>query len=63
MVMPARQFPRDQVWNQAVAATPVTQHSKPKRKPGRDIGEDFGIIVPLPEAGDIDFRLDDNGVF
>jgi AMP deaminase len=65
MVMPAGQSPRDQLRNQAVAASPVIQHSRPKRKPGQDIGEDFNMddLMPLPEAGEMDFRLDDNSVF
>jgi AMP deaminase len=36
-----------------------------KRKLGQDIGEDFDIedCFPLPEAGDMTFRLDENSVF
>jgi AMP deaminase len=35
-----------------------------KRKPGQDIGSDFDMNeVILPEAGEMTFRLDENGVF
>ncbi|KAL5347568.1 AMP deaminase [Pseudogymnoascus australis] len=39
--------------------------SKHTRKPGQDIGEDFDMedLLPLPEAGEMTFRLDDNGVY
>ncbi|KFY38853.1 hypothetical protein V495_06332 [Pseudogymnoascus sp. VKM F-4514 (FW-929)] len=39
--------------------------AKPMRKPGQDIGEDFDMedLLPLPEAGEMTFRLDDNGVY
>ncbi|KAI9884477.1 MAG: putative zinc finger protein [Watsoniomyces obsoletus] len=35
------------------------------RKAGQDIGEDFDIsdLEPLPEASDMEFRLDDHGVY
>lgn len=41
-----------------------TSHLR-KRKLGQDIGEDFEIsdLLPLPEAGEMTFRLDDNGVY
>ncbi|KAI9831900.1 MAG: putative zinc finger protein [Sarea resinae] len=36
-----------------------------RRKPGQDIGSDFDIsdLLPLPEAGEMTFRLDDSSVF
>ncbi|KAK4187997.1 hypothetical protein QBC35DRAFT_451728 [Podospora australis] len=36
-----------------------------KRKPGQDIGEDFDMadLLPLPDASEMTFRLDDNGVY
>ncbi|KAI2463665.1 AMP deaminase [Annulohypoxylon bovei var. microspora] len=36
-----------------------------KRKPGHDIGEDFdmGDLLPLPQASEFVFRLDENGVY
>lgn len=43
----------------------VEKEKKPARKPGFDIGEDFDMddLLPLPEAGEMEYRLDDNGVF
>jgi len=39
--------------------------SRPKRKPGQDIGEDFYIedLLPAPGPGEMEFRLDANGVY
>ncbi|KAI0882688.1 AMP deaminase [Annulohypoxylon maeteangense] len=35
-----------------------------KRKPGHDIGEDFDMEdLPLPQASELVFRLDENGVY
>ncbi|RYP78287.1 hypothetical protein DL769_003223 [Monosporascus sp. CRB-8-3] len=36
-----------------------------RRKPGHDIGEDFDMadLMPLPQASEFTFRLDENGVF
>lgn len=36
-----------------------------KRKPGQDIGEDFEIsdLLPLPEAAEMNFKLDENSVY
>lgn len=38
---------------------------KPQRKPGFDIGEDFDMeeLLPLPEASEMTFKLDDSGVY
>jgi AMP deaminase len=43
--------------------TPKTP--RPRRKPGQDIGSDFDMddLLPLPEADEMIFRLDDNSVF
>lgn len=46
----------------------VQQPSSPirkKRKPGQDIGEDFDIsdLLPLPEAAEMTFKLDENSVY
>lgn len=39
--------------------------SKPPRKPGHDIGEDFEIedLFPLPGSSEMSFKLDDSSVF
>ncbi|EHA57906.1 AMP deaminase 2 [Pyricularia oryzae 70-15] len=36
-----------------------------KRKPGQDIGEDFDMndVLPLPGSCEMDYRMDDNGVY
>ncbi|ELR10593.1 AMP deaminase [Pseudogymnoascus destructans] len=49
----------------AASASQPPNPSKPTRKPGQDIGEDFDMedLLPLPEAGEMTFRLDDNGVY
>ncbi|KAI8629294.1 hypothetical protein F5Y19DRAFT_434819 [Xylariaceae sp. FL1651] len=43
------------------------EHRRPpkKRKPGHDIGEDFDMadLLPLPQASEFTFRLDENGVY
>ncbi|KAI8956524.1 AMP deaminase [Daldinia sp. FL1419] len=51
-------------------SAPTMADSRPKRvsrkrKPGHDIGEDFEIsdLLPLPQASEFVFRLDDNGVY
>ena len=38
---------------------------KPRRKPGQDIGSDFDmeVLMPLPEMGEMEYRLDDSGVY
>lgn len=44
--------------------TPVTPRRK-QRKMGQEIGEDFDLddCLPVPEAGEMSFRLDDKGVY
>ena len=39
--------------------------SAKKRKHGENIGEDFEMddLLPLPEAGEMEFRLDESGIF
>lgn len=39
--------------------------SKPPRKMGKDIGEDFNMddLLPLPSASEMSYRLDESGVF
>ncbi|KAF2836509.1 AMP deaminase [Patellaria atrata CBS 101060] len=41
------------------------QSAKPARKPGTNIGEDFEIedLLPVPPPSEMDFKLDDNGVY
>ena len=41
------------------------QSPKRTRKAGQDIGEDFDMheLLPLPEPGEMTFKLDDSGVF
>ena len=48
----------------AVSQQPTSPIRK-KRKPGQDIGEDFNIsdLLPLPEAAEMDFKLDKNSVY
>lgn len=48
----------------------ATSHAPPspkrkRRKAGQDIGEDFEFsdLLPLPEEAEMDFRLDENGVY
>lgn len=40
-------------------------HPKPPRKPGHDIGEDFDLndLLPLPEASEMTFGLDENSIY
>jgi AMP deaminase len=49
------------------ASSPDGERRKPpkKRKAGQDIGEDFNMadLLPLPQASEFAFRLDENGVF
>ncbi|KAI9702086.1 MAG: AMP deaminase [Candelina mexicana] len=47
------------------AVPPTPKSSARKRKPGQNIGEDFEMfdLLPLPEASEMDFRLDKNSVF
>ena len=44
---------------------PPSSPIRKKRKPGQDIGEDFDIsdLLPLPEAAEMDFKLDENSVY
>ncbi len=44
---------------------PRTKAEKPRRKPGQDIGSDFDMndFMPLPEKGEMEYRLDANGVY
>jgi AMP deaminase len=39
--------------------------SRPKRKPGQDIGEDFYLedVLPVPGPGEMEFRIDANSVY
>jgi AMP deaminase len=65
----------NQVTSQAnsVANSIVLPHDKPhgqkavrpKRKPGQDIGEDFYMedVLPLPDADEMTFKMDANGVY
>lgn len=43
----------------------VKPPKKPQRKPGFDIGEDFDMndLLPVPEASEMTFKLDDSGVY
>lgn len=48
--------------------SPATSSSKPKkpqRKMGQDIGEDFDLedCLPVPEASEMTYKLDQNGVY
>jgi AMP deaminase len=48
------------------AQTPRTpKTSRPKRKPGQDIGTDFefGDLLPLPGPDEMRFRLDENSIY
>lgn len=45
---------------------PQTQKTfRQKRKPGQDIGADFEMsdLLPLPEAGEMSYKMDENGVY
>lgn len=46
-------------------ASATARSPKRARKPGQDIGEDFDLadLEPLPEAGEMTFKLDSNGVY
>lgn len=46
-------------------AAQTPKASRPKRKPGQDIGEDFYMedLLPVPGPGEMTFRLDANGVY
>ncbi|RYP23965.1 hypothetical protein DL765_000851 [Monosporascus sp. GIB2] len=55
---------------QLITETPGGVDAEPRRtarrrKPGHDIGEDFDMadLMPLPQASEFTFRLDENGVF
>ncbi|KAF2099852.1 AMP deaminase [Rhizodiscina lignyota] len=45
--------------------TATRKPPRPPRKMGQDIGEDFDMedLLPLPEASEMAFRLDDKGVY
>jgi AMP deaminase len=45
--------------------TQTPRAPRKKRKPGQDIGEDFDMadMMPLPEPGEMIFKLDENSVF
>ncbi|SLM40687.1 amp deaminase 3 [Lasallia pustulata] len=45
--------------------SPTLSSSMKRRKPGHDIGEDFDMsdLLPLPEEGEMTFKLDDNSVY
>lgn len=57
--------------NQVETESPITRMesstllAKRSRKPGKDVGSDFDMedLLPLPEAGEMTFRLDESGVF
>jgi AMP deaminase len=51
--------------NQAPQSPRMSKVSRPKRKPGQDIGEDFYLedLLPVPGPGEMEFRLDGNGVY
>lgn len=44
---------------------PPISPTRRKRKPGQDIGEDFELsdVFPLPEIGEMTFKLDQSGVY
>jgi len=44
---------------------PLSSPIRKKRKPGQDIGEDFEFsdLLPLPEAAEMTFKLDENSVY
>jgi AMP deaminase len=48
-----------------VTPTPTSPTARRKRKAGHNIGEDFHMddLLPLPEASEMTFRLDTNGVY
>jgi AMP deaminase len=45
--------------------SPTPKALRQNRKPGQDIGSDFELsdLLPLPDADEMKFRLDENGVF
>lgn len=49
----------------AAHVPPVPKTTRPKRKQGQDIGDDFYMedLLPLPGSGEMTFRLDGNGVY
>lgn len=63
--------PPDPAWDHSQIRKDVNdsqdlgQLPRRNRKPGEDIGEDFEIsdLLPLPEKGEMTFRLDDTGVY
>ncbi|KAF1986224.1 AMP deaminase [Aulographum hederae CBS 113979] len=67
--------PPDPFWDHQKATTAANSMSnsstlekeipKRSRKAGQDIGEDFDMddLLPLPETAEMQFRLDDQGVF
>lgn len=54
---------KDHCEGQSSKATP--QSPKRPRKPGQDIGEDFEFsdLLPLPETGEMGFKIDDTGIY
>jgi len=48
-----------------VLQQPPLSPIRKKRKPGQDIGEDFDLseLLPLPEAAEMTFKLDENSVY
>ena len=45
--------------------SPTLSYTLKRRKPGHDIGEDFDMsdLLPLPEEGEMAFKLDQNSVY
>ncbi|KAI1001701.1 AMP deaminase [Podosphaera aphanis] len=48
-----------------ISISSQTIHQQKKRKPGKDIGEDFNIadLLPVPGSGEMTFKLDVSGVY
>ncbi|KAH9883726.1 AMP deaminase [Xylariomycetidae sp. FL2044] len=65
VVLPAAQG--SATTRELASSTSTADHKRvPKRrKPGHDIGEDFDMddVLPLPQASEFTFRLDENGVY
>ncbi|KJY00909.1 amp deaminase like protein [Zymoseptoria brevis] len=60
-----RQTELDEDGNEKTPSTSQTLPKKPARKMGQDIGEDFDFeeCLPVPEKGEMTFRLEKGGVY
>ena len=59
------QRPSSSAAGEYIQQSPTLSSTLKRRKPGHDIGEDFDLsdLLPLPEEGEMTFKLDQNSVY